>query len=190
MTINFKLDFIETEARIFDFAEASLQLYAQARALVLFVKKATHDLVAFFAAILALVFVLAAIPVVLLWALAFIVGLLIGISLFTYHQRSKFSMLDKLERREIIDFHVKIKHPLKRTELIRSSKFLFRTPILGALMTIYFNQLQVLEQALKVKAYPDYDKLPGNPKVHAYNPEDPWQKDTSDLKRFKDLHVN
>lgn len=189
-TTNFKFDFIGTETRIFDFAEASLNLYRHAYSFVSYVKKATHELIAFITVILTIGLAVAAIPAIILWLTFFSLGLLFSMAIFKYYQATRFSTFDKLGRRELIDLHVKIKHTVRRMELLKSSDFLFKAPILGFLMSSYRADIQALEQALKVKAYPNYDKLPPNPKVHEYNPEDPWQKDTSDLQRYEDLHLN
>ena len=75
-------------------------------------------------------------------------------------------------------------------ESLKSSDFLFKTPIVGFLMRTYVSDLSLLETILKGKAYPNHGRPPEKLTIHEYDPLDPWQKDMSDLKRYQNLPMN
>lgn len=144
LTSHIQFDFIDKEARVFSFAQAALKLWTLPRAVINYIDKAADKLIAFLTAIFLIAVLVLIVPA------AFVVLLLLSLFLgycmlvFNYHRSKSFSTFDQLERRDLIELHVKIKHTIKRMQSLKSSRFLFATPMLGSFMKAYYNQLYVL----------------------------------------------
>jgi len=188
MITHFRFD-SNREKRIFEFADASLQLYNLLHGLKNYVKHAANDLLALFAGFLSLVFAVIAVPVLFLLFFILSLGLVIGIVVLKAQQKRNFAVIADYDRKQLIELHVRLRHSVKRIECLKSSRLLFVTPIVGYLMRTYFEHISAAERFIKQKAYPDLNKPRQNPTIHPYNPSDPWQCDMSDLMRYEDQPI-
>lgn len=190
MTSNFGFD-IERENRIFDFAEASLNLYKLWFMVSTYFRKAAGHFIAMLSLVFAVGLFFIVMPLLFILLFALSLGLIYSIVFWIYQDKNGYKSLTKIDRKDLIDLHVKMRHTVKRMETLRSSDLLFGAPILGHLMRTYFTHLSTAEKLVKAKAYPNYNVTPKNAKIHPYNPSDPWQQDMSDIRRFpQDLPIN
>lgn len=190
MTTNFKFDLIENENKIFSWAEASLDFYNLTHSVAFYFRSAAHHFIGMLSLILALVVIPLAIVLLIVLLSIFSTLLVYHILLFSMEKRNGYKSFDKFERRDLIDFHFKTNQSIRKMESLKSSDFLFKTPVVGFLLRKNVANLLALEVLLKSKAYPNHGLPPKHFTVHEYDPNDPWQKDLSDLKRYQNLPTN
>lgn len=82
-----------------------------------------------------------------------------------------------MDRKVLINKHLKIERALISIQQMRKSRFLFDTPILGQLNKSFEKNVVEFEAELKAIAYPDIHEIPTDIKIHKLDKSDVWQDD-------------
>ena len=111
-----------------------------------------------------------------------IVVLLYGNSLFYLMNKSIIEGLKKMDKRDLINKHLKFERSLRTLNEMKRSKFLFKTPLLGELNNSFVKNVEILESELKLLAYPNLFNHPIDIPIHKLDAHDPWQDDLEEYK--------
>lgn len=117
-----------------------------------------------------------------LFSLIFLIPTLIltlafGNLIFFINRHSQYESFKQMDRKVLINKHLKIERALISIQQMRKSRFLFDTPILGQLNKSFEKNVVEFEAELKAIAYPDIHEIPTDIKIHKLDKSDVWQDD-------------
>ena len=108
---------------------------------------------------------------------ALILTLAFGNLIFLVNRASQYESFKKMDRKFLINKHLKIERALLSIQQMRKSRFLFDTPILGTLNKSFEKNVVEFEAQLKVIAYPNLYDIPSDIPIHKFDKSDVWQDD-------------
>jgi hypothetical protein len=94
---------------------------------------------------------------------------------FAIFHKSILTSFSNLDRRSAIVINLKFQRSIKKLELLKRSKFLFNSFLIGPQMHIFLRNVKTTESALHKTAYPDFGTIPSVITIHEKDPNDPWQ---------------
>jgi hypothetical protein len=183
MTQSINAHVIEKD-NVLSFAEATLAVYSAAYTLFRKIADIANHIVKMIWLLFALGLITVSVPVLALLVSLTIILLIYSVSVYKFGRAKTLSYYQGLERKDLIEIHLRFKRLVKKLESLKKSDLLFNSPVLGPLMRKYYRDVCEVESVVRAKAYPNHNTPPKNVTVHKYDPESVWQSDQSDLIRL------
>jgi hypothetical protein len=184
MTQSINTHVIEKDS-VLSFAEATLAIYSAAFSFVRKIADFANHIVKMIWVVFAIGLIFLSVPILFILLSLTVILLVYSVSIYKIRRQKTLAYYQELDRKDLIEIHVKFKRIIRKLDLMKNSNLLFNTPLLGHLMKKYYADIYEVEAVIRAKAYPNYNQPPKNVTIHQYDPSSVWQSDQSDLVRLK-----